>query len=160
MQDEPKKGSGFSIEGVASAGGKIGGRISRRPRTIRVGLPLTSQEILFMADGISSIISDLTKEGPTDTAEIENCVEKATKLLMSGKWNLVFSNTTSNTMGSLKRWKQYLIAQWVKARKMIADDNLTNDDNEWLRSLRNVSEAYDVALNTKTKWAQEAKKAI
>lgn len=158
MDNEPKRGSGFRIEGVASAGGKVGGRISRRPRTIRVGQPLTSQEILFMADGISSIINSLNKEKVVSTAEIEKCVTRTTELLMSGKWNLVFSNTTPDTMSSLRKWKTYLVEQWVKGRQMIADDKLTDDDNEWLRSLRNVSEAYDVALNTKTKWAQEAKK--
>lgn len=153
-----KRGTGFSIEGVASAGGKVGGKISRRPRTIRVGQPLTSQEMLFMADGISSIVSALAPASQTEIDEVEELLKKTTNLLMSGKWNLVFSQTCPSPIQSLSKWKEYLLRQWKVAHDKISAGDLTEDDNEWLRSLRNVSEAYDVTNNTKTKWTQEAKK--
>lgn len=156
--DASKRGSGFSLEGVASAGGKVGGKISRRPRNIRVGQPLTSQEMLFMADGISSILALTAPASQEDIDEVEELVKNTTSLLMAGKWHLVFSQTCKNPIQSLSKWKSYLLSQWKKAHQMISDDNLSDDDNEWLRSLRNVSEAYDVTNNTKTKWTQEAKK--
>lgn len=147
-------GSGFKIKGVASAGGKVGGKISRRPRHIHIGQPLTSQEMLFIADGISTILS----AGGDESEVVERTLKSTASLLMAGKWHLVFSQTRANPIKSLTDWKEYLVKQWELAYGMVTKGELTDEDNEWLRSLRNVSEAYDTANNTKTKWSQEAKK--
>lgn len=154
----PTRGTGFGIEGVASAGGKVGGKISRRPRNIEIGQPLTSQEMLFMADGVSVVVCELTNED-TPPEKVERWSGKAVELLVSGKWHLVFTETGESPLVSLSKWKKFLLKQWKKGHELLEKGTeLTDDENEWLRSLRNVSQAYDVANKTKTKWTQESKK--
>ena len=152
--------TGFSVnKEIAIQGGQTGGKISRRPRYITVNTPLTSEEMLFMADGVSAILSE-NKENQTQE-EIQTRVTNASHLLMSGKWNLVFSETLPDPLRSLSCWKSYLLRKWKEAYNKIKEDvnmeNFTPEDTENLRSLRNVSEAYNAATNTKTKWTREAK---
>lgn len=146
----------------AVVSGMAGGRISRRPRTIKLGDPLTSDEMIFMAEGIGEVISS-SYGNKVLTADELRAVEEKTNavysdLLTTGKWDLVFSQTLTNPAESLASWKKHLLKRWKSASELLnSGDKLTEYDTIQLRSLRNVSEAYNVATNTKTKWSQEAK---
>lgn len=155
MENSPvKSNKGFAANRErAKNGGLVGGKISRRARNIKQGEPLTSDEMLFLAGGIADILKTEKIEGE----KADELVKKASTLLMSGSWDLMFANTLDNPIHSLAMWKNYLIKRWGEAYKLMKEDTATDEDYEWMKSLRNVSEAYNVATNTKTKWVQEAK---
>lgn len=148
---------GFSNREVAARGGMAGGKLSRRHRAIRIGTQLTSEEMLFMAEGIGIVVSSNIKALGLSIDEVEAQVKEVSHLLTAGQWHLVFAQTLKNPIESLSSWKKYLLKRWVEALEILEKDELTEDENELLRSLRNVSEAYNVATNTKTKWFKEAK---
>lgn len=153
---ETTRKNGFSDLNVAIKGGSVGGKVSRRPRNIKIGDQLTSEEMLFMAEGIAYIITNMEY----DKTKAEQKVKDVSHLLMIGDWHIVFTQTLDNPISSLSEWKKYLLNKWKSAYGKIVNKKLAEGDDDMLRSLRNVSRAYDVSLNTKTQWVKEAKARI
>lgn len=155
-------GRGFqSSPERASSVGKIGGKISRRSRDVRMGEPLKADEMVYMSGMISEI---LTFEGKTDEAEIKSLSDKVTLLsqkLMSKEWNRVFTDILNDPAHSIEAWKKLLIGEWYAFYSIIVKgEDLDEDQEEEFKSLRNVSKAFEIATGTKVRWVAEAKKLI
>lgn len=140
----------------ASKGGLVGGKISRKPRYIKIGDQLTSEEMLFMAKGVGDILRD----SGCKPNEAMKRMQINSDLLVEGKWDKVFTQTLENSVYSLAEWRRYFISSWAVMYKKLTDNDMSEEDESKLRALKNMSRAYDVTLNTKTKWVKEAKNLI
>lgn len=155
-------GRGFqSSPERASSVGKIGGKISRRSRDVKIGEPLKAEEIVYVSNMISEI---LRFDGEADEVEIKVLSDKATslsKMLISKEWNRVFTDILEDPKHSIEAWKKLLVGEWYVFYDIIAKGNdLDEDQEEEFKSLRNVSKAFEVATGTNVRWVAEAKKLI
>lgn len=157
--DNTGLGRGFqSSPERASSVGKIGGKISRRSRNVKIGEPLKAEEMVYM----SSMIAEIIKFNGQDEVENENLSEKVAELsnkLMSKEWNRVFTDILEDPAHSIEAWKHILVGEWKAFYGVLAKGGeLDDSQEEEFKSLRNVSKAFELATGTKVRWVAEAKK--